>query len=543
MDGGVKQKLKAEDLKNTIKLNAEHQRERDAGFAGVGGGLSFIVEPQCATKAGQLIIETDQDGVSLETTPSSMASHSVLYSAIYQTPSTSDDPATLEHFETAFLTKYFDDVFPFLFPFYRPSILETGRYWILSLLKHSDVARHAALGLCTYFATVRMQETYSGRFEPCKKQLWDRLSQQVDGYFKQIQIEVQQLRLQAGGATDQDRVRSMHSIFQVLLFEVALGKTKSWDVHLTAALGLFDEMYCTSTKHEAVPSFMSLLGGLGKPAWSIHDIDSPIWNTEQAGFRFLTALLIYLDVVGSTATELSPRLLNDYSVLLADTDESDHTNQSLKLQLSAYVGCENWVIAAIGETAALTKWKKDAQSHGCLSMPALVERAKRIEEALEKGIARLDARSRGSKNIKETDLFASYGRSPPPVTTELTTAIWAQAARIYLAVVVSGWQPCNATIRTGVRKSLELLQGIKSPCHLHALKWPFVVAGCMAEPGEEQHQYMVVLNHNYEMGMYGVMKEAQDILIKTWEERKASSWDEEYLASCLRILGHPVLLV
>jgi hypothetical protein len=52
---------------------------------------------------------------------------------------------------------------------------------------------------------------------------------------------------------------------------------------------------------------------------------------------------------------------------------------------------------------------------------------------------------------------------------------------------------------------------------------------------------MTILHSNNEMGMYGVMTEARDILIKTWQDRSdRDDWD---LASCFRILGFPVLLM
>jgi len=532
-----------ETLKNRIKRNAEHDKERAAGSVGVNGGLNFLVEPQSATISSVFASVNSHGAGRIDTTPVLVGSGTGLDTAIYQTSSFPDDPAALKHFETAFTTKYLDDLFPFLFPFYRPNILETGRYWILSLLEHSDVARQAALSLTSYFLTVCMQETYPGEFEPCKKEIWGRLSQQTNGYFMRVQEEVEQLRLQAGGATVQDRARSMASIVQALLFEVALGRSGSWNIHLTAALGLFEEISCAQTKHEATPTFMSLLIGFGKPAWYTPEIDSYVWNTEQAGFRFFTALLIFLDVVGSTATEERPRFLDHYPLLLADIDEGEHTHEPISLQLSVYVGCENWIIIAIGEIAALAKWKKDAKSNGSLSVMELARRAMRIEASLDKGILRLETRSSESVNPKQNRSPSWYGRPPPLISSQTASSIWAQAALIYLAVVVSGWQPSNAAIRTGVRRTISLLLPIKSPSHLQAFKWPFVVAGCLAEPGEEQHQFMAILRSNNEMGMYGVMTEARDILLKTWEKRCTFDRDGWEMASCFRILGFPVLLM
>jgi hypothetical protein len=237
-----------------------------------------------------------------------------------------------------------------------------------------------------------LQDSYPGRFEPCKKEMWVRLGQQTNGYFQSIQEEVEQLRFQAGGASVEDRARSMSSIVQALMFEVVLGRSSSWNVHLTAALGLFDEIRCAQTKHEAEPTFMSLLVEFGKPAWYTPEIDSYIWNSEREGFRFFTALLTFLDVIGSTAMKQCPRLIEHFPLLLPDIDDGDQTHRPISLQLSGYIGCQSWVIAAIAQTAALDRWKKDAILNGSLSVMELAERARQIEDALDKGILRLQTR-------------------------------------------------------------------------------------------------------------------------------------------------------
>ncbi|KAL9087172.1 MAG: hypothetical protein Q9165_006823 [Trypethelium subeluteriae] len=579
----------AESIKYQIRRNAQHQRERDAGLAGVNGGLNFIVEPTTANNSCQLApplgrqnaVEPRPDtrsphrplsGLELVT---SVSNSSISQSFISASPPTNlesgganatsshltslDDPPSQltdadycsptasdsKHFEEAFLAKYLDDVFPYIFPFYRPSVLETGRSWILSLLRHSDVARHAVLSLTTYYVTAVLEDVHPGEHESCKKLMWSRLSEQTGGYLKRIQEQVDGLRVGLRMATTLERARSMESIIQALIFEVALGRSGSWKIHLAAALGLFDEMIRHQQQEEADPTFLSLLNRVGKPAWYALESDSYIWDSEQAGFRFFTALLVFLDAIGSTAMEQSPRLLDHYPLLLAHDDDCQQMRESIPLRLSAYVGCQNWVITAIAEVAALSKWKNDMKSNGSLSVMELAMRARCIEKTLDEGILGLENGSTDVFNAREKKSWFSCGqlRSAHRRSSALATNIWARAAQIYLTTVVSGWQPCNVSIRTAVRRILFLLQKIDSPGHLRTLTWPIVVAGSLAQRGEEQQQVRAMLDDNSEMKSFGTMATARDILVKLWENQGVTDRDTWDLPSCLRVLGFPALLI
>lgn len=240
--------------------------------------------------------------------------------------------------------------------------------------------------------------------------------------------------------------------------------------------------------------------------------------------------------------EQCPRLLNHYPLLLAEVD-GEGTHEPISLRLSGYIGCQNWVIVAIAKAAALVKWKKDAKSNGSLSVMELADRATCIEEALDKGILSLETGSSNSSSARDNKFRFGYGRSLPPVSSVIATNVWAQAARIYLAVVVSDWQPRNASIRAGVRNTLALLQTIHSPSHLHTFTWPLVVSGCLAEPSEEQNHFQAILDDQSEMGMFGAMTEARDIIIQTWENRGTLDRDNWDLASCFRTSGFPALLI
>jgi hypothetical protein len=579
MDGGYKQKKMSEIIKEEIKHNAQHRRERDNSSTNANGGSNFFI-------VSHRIADSPVDNLAINsnTTPET-SNNSDINAIASRTADPVDHQPTLQenardvpamyndstlgytegppsnlafqfpnmfgndHYELAFLMKYLDDVFPFLFPYYRPSLMETGRSWIISLLRTSNVARHAVLSLTTYFFTVLLTDLHPGEYERCKKEMWSRLGGQTESYIEQVQQEIKQLRVQPASTTVLQRVHTMEGIIQALLFEANLGRSDNWAVHLNAVLGLFNEIIqdCRSSEDTEL-SFMSLMNSIGKPAWytaCTPGSGSYIWTSDQAGFRFFSALLVYIDVIGSTSMRQRPRIFDHYSFLLADVDDGHERGTTIPLQLSRYLGCQNWVISAIAETAALSEWKTEARITGSLSILELVKRAQRIEKILDEGMLSINNCKPKSSNAKHNKLwqYCNHLRPPPCVSSADATEIWSCATRVYLAVVVSGWQPSNPEIRTGVQEMLRFLRNIHSPSHLRTFSWPIVVSGCLAAPGEERKQFWALLNDNIEVGTFGAMAEARNILVKVWENSGTVGCEDWDIASCLNILGYPALLI
>ena len=229
MDGGPEQRRMAERLRHTIRRNSQFRRERNA--KGDGNRADFIVETgspdKCLNASGDDYHRNDLVPVSgtAETgQPNSvlMANRPNLDASPRESRKRSSSPLG-EHSEIAFLAKYIDDIFPFLFPFYRPSMMETGRSWLLLLSQHSDVARHAMLCLAAYFFAVFLKDEYPGQHDHCRREIWTRLGEHTSGYVGKIQRSIEQLRAQPESTTTGEKARSMEGIVQAILFEAALG--------------------------------------------------------------------------------------------------------------------------------------------------------------------------------------------------------------------------------------------------------------------------------------------------------------------------------
>ncbi len=447
-------------------------------------------------------------------------------------------------FEIDFLMKYLDYVFPLLFPFYQPGLHETGRSWVLVLLRRSRVAFHSAMSLSVYFFIFTLIDVYPGQHDVCKGQLWEKVGRQTDMCFEMIQHDIQDLSFRGSQSTLLEKVRVMESITQFLIFEVALSRSANWNLHLTPALALFEEIWQSTTTEGSEPKLLAVLDAMTLHLRYSLDHGGYVWSPEQAGFRFFTGLLVFIDIIASTSLKQPPRLTEYHPHLLADLDNGEPDFGMVPVQLSSLVGCQNWVLLAVSRITLLDAWKKDMKKSARLSTIELVDRASHISRTLNDGISRLDKATSGPQKDKSLN-FRSYfnGHLSTSSRSTISTRIWAHAAHIYLAVVVSGWQPSNAEIRCGVSQMLELLRTVDCSTHLRTLAWPLCVAGCMSEAGSHEQELRNLLTGMDELSMVGALGEARKIMERVWENRETldrETWD---LAACFRILGAPVLLV
>ena len=448
-------------------------------------------------------------------------------------------------FEIDFLMKYLDYVFPLLFPFYQPGLHETGRSWVLVLLRRSRVAFHSAMSLSVYFFIFTLIDVYPGQHDVCKSQLWEKVGRQTDMCFEMIQHDIQDLSFRGSQSTLLEKVRVMESITQFLIFEVALSRSANWNLHLTPALALFEEIWQSTTTEGSEPKLLAVLDAMTLHLRYGLDHGGYVWSPEQAGFRFFTGLLVFIDIIASTSLEQPPRLTEYHPHLLADLDNGEPDFGMVPVRLSSLVGCQNWVLLAVSRISLLDGWKKDMKKAAGLSTIELVGRASHISRTLNDGISRLDKATSGPQRDNSLN-FRSYLNghlSTSSRSSTIPTRIWAHAAHIYLAVVVSGWQPSNAEIRCGVSQMLELLRTVDCSTHLRTLAWPLCVAGCMSEAGSHEQELRNLLTGMDELSMVGALGEARKIMERVWENRETldrETWD---LAACFRILGAPVLLV
>ncbi|KAL7961531.1 fungal-specific transcription factor domain-containing protein [Trichoderma compactum] len=420
------------------------------------------------------------------------------------------------------LMRYLDHVFPFLFPFYRTSLLDPGRGWIFQLLTQSRVAFHSVIGVSAYFFSVALSEKYSGReHEMCKTVVWSKLIQQADMCFDMLQQDIQELNDRGDEANLLDKVRVMESIVQFLIFETAVGRSANWGNHLSPTVALFRDILQNHGVNNSASPVVDILSKIAqRPLYALKK-DHYVWDSRQECFRFFAGILLFIDTIASTSLGRPPQLLEYHPQFLTNRDDGEYIKGETTIRLSRLVGCHNWAIRVVAEISALNAWKKENVRMGSFLGTELAERARHIDEILDEGMSQMD-------NDRTTDTVTS-------------TKIWAYAARIYLAVVISGWQPILPGVRSGVAHALRLLQTVVGSSHLRVLAWPLCVAGCMAERAQEQ-AFRNLFSELDKPALIGILGEALRVMESVWQNRGNMSselWDVE---AFLNILGTPVLL-
>lgn len=464
---------------------------------------------------------------------------------------TTSSPATLTSpgraWEMDFTMIYLDYVFPFLFPFYRPPLVGTSRAWLLSFMRQNSAVFHSVLSLSSFFFTVALKDIFGER-EPCKSLVWKQVVNQAGMSFEQIQKDLAEINNTTVHVDPLQKAHLMENIVQLLIFELFVSRSVDWNTHLLPALTLFEDIFEEATR--AHPAGTGLLCVLEPMAWSrpcVRGLERPVWNPDQAAFRFFLANLVYMDIVASTSLERAPLLRKYHSRILADSAPEQITDP---LDLSAFLGCQNWVLLAVGQISSLDAWKKRSIEAGNLSQLGLEEQANGIFQDLDKGLYRLDTPSAlapGTYNSNRSYHLQPYynhklqytGRSP----SELPTRIWAHAARAYLSVVVSRSATSDARTRRDVAQVVKILQSVDCVAQMHTFAWPMCVAGCLAEGKIQQQEFETIITGAGHPQLLSALHEAGRIMKTVWASNEGLGRGTLDIAACLQILGLPALLV
>jgi hypothetical protein len=562
MDSGFGQKEKAEEVKREIKSAAARRRgvlpmdilepiaaepDRDTGLA-TGGFNRQSASTRCPPFRAEPTPDSSPGWTSTSTRPSteptSSNGHPEPWNRLdrLSMSNSSDGQSGDSELDRRFMMFYHDHFFPFLFPFYKPLLLEGGRTWIMELVVGDQAMWHTTLCLSTYFVSVALDGAVSGQ-HVCKTLAWEKLLRQMGVSFIMLQRNLQE----AASSNTQDLIvktsRTMGSIIQLQRFEVSVGNFENCRKHLDAAITLFIQIFRAAENvidRRELPTFYGVLSHMGRPLWAITSQQSGAWNSDQAAFRFYSALLIVDDIIASTCMGEPPRLLEYHARLLTNGCSSD---ERPPLNLEDFIGCENWVMLQIGEIAALDAWKKSVKKAGKLDMMELVARASAIKQILLDNLARLDAAAYTPKTNR-LGLFTLYNDQLPPMPggcTAFVTRVWAHAALLYLSVMVSGWQPGSAGIRENVIQTLALLEQMPAPELLRTMVWPFCMVGCLAEPGEEFH-FRAMANALVPHRLFGPARKALEIMENVWKCRDELTIETDF-AACVCSLGYMSLLV
>ncbi|KAH7363507.1 fungal-specific transcription factor domain-containing protein [Plectosphaerella cucumerina] len=594
MDGGPRQKEMATMLKRQVKVQANHRRERkylqnfEPGpsapdfddSASDSGDISGPASADGSSRAGGA---TTSPSTSHDTPPDSSAAAfrfdavKTSIADVAATPAAapaaapaptpggeghpweSDQDNDENEMNTVMI--YFDHVFPFLFPFYRPSLLEGGRGWLLSLLRANKAVYHTGLSLSSYFASVIISaaEGYSG---PCQDRARTRLQEQQSLALRELQSDMTAIVTRGPGENLKDRIRVLNSIIHLLVFDVSVTHSGQWCIHMKAAISLFQQIIPSASLWQ---ERIQQLGYIpGKPMPQGRTIP---WSTEQAAMRTFGGALFLIDTLAATAGERRPLLL-DYHATALDlehTRDPAADNRS-RIRFEDLFGMETWVVHVVGEIAALDAWKKESRRSGTLSMTQLVSRAAVLQQALTDGIACLEGRCpilaslddgccspvprphplhhHNPSSASKPDTLALYGRftaADNECIVPIYTKIWAYGALAYLSVVVSGWQPSCPEVAAPATAARALLDALPMPACTRIVAWPWFIVGCLSPP-HERYKFRDLLPQMGSLGVFCSVTPALAAMEIVWArgDVQDDQWD---FASCMQTLGHPILIL
>jgi hypothetical protein len=513
MDGGVKQEAMAEQIKEEVKQQAPYRRRGKRESGAKSNFNVSIPEHGDQSKASSYMHGSSATPSDPSDAASPVDTKNVCKQVLQIRPFAQSD--------SVLLVFYLERILPFLFPFYRPEPLHGGRAWILDLVISSPVVRQAILCQSSYFFALA-----HGTSTITDDRMWEALLEQTRDAFNMLRNSIQIIESYDKNEHIQGSVRTLAAVMQLQRFEIAITCFDNCQAHLNAALTIFKkvvDVVGAANLASCSTTFQTILGLLGPPKWILPAQQAEVSSSEQAAFRFSTALLLFDDIIASTALQERPQLYDYHHNLLCKSDGIDSVPPPINLETT--MGCQNWVLKQIGEIAVLDAWKKHCKAAGNLDVGELVHRATATKKTLEAHLSRFetDLVSVPQESSLLDDVFAAEDYSGQTRTiarqSSLVTRIWAHSAFLYLSVIVSGWQPANADVRRHVAQVLELLtHHVSPPALLRTMAWPFCVVGCLTESAQKA-RIRDMVDSLRPASRFSTVRRGFDIIEKVWNDR------------------------
>lgn len=190
---------------------------------------------------------------------------------------------------------------------------------------------------------------------------------------------------------------------------------------------------------------------------------------EAAIYRFLTLIIVWLDIISSITVGRSPQLLRYHTqIVTADA----------QMKFEKLMGCENWVMLLIGRIAALQEIKIQAMQQEEFDCSELRQDVADIGRQIQDGLSSLTF---GSPYISEKDSTSKLATTID--SPRLVTHIFAYTASIYLHLVTEGFENLEV-LSTTISEAISLLQTQTSAQTLPAFVTPLYIIGSVARQEE-----------------------------------------------------------
>ncbi|XDG04370.1 hypothetical protein ABKA04_003985 [Annulohypoxylon sp. FPYF3050] len=432
---------------------------------------------------------------------------------------------------------YIEDVFPLLFPFYRPRPLQGGRSWILESAMSNQLVRAIITCQASHF--------FSLLRGPTRSQARKKMVAKIKDFT--FEIVTQGLRdfVEMGTKHLRHAIQILVAMLQVQRFEIAISVFRNCQQHLDSAMCIFKGILGSMSNglKEPASSFKEIMHRLEIPILKKDALNIGFKSAEQTGFRFSSALLIFDDIIASTTLQEEPKLFQYLPQLLDCEDELTPL-----INLADVVGCHNFVMLKIADISALNAWKHQCKRAEYADAHTLAQRAAPIYEALENYLVKLERSEENIISAEDTrqDIFITDPNEQSEALSNqviLTTRVWAHAAALYLSLVTAEWKATKIETNYHVYRIIDILTyEITPPARLRAMAWPIYVAGCLARP-EEENSLRDIIHRLQPPDLFSAVYKALEIMENVWAKREASGASCRDLTACFKGLSDDLLLL
>ncbi|KAG8875875.1 hypothetical protein FRB97_004670 [Tulasnella sp. 331] len=217
---------------------------------------------------------------------------------------------------------------------------------------------------------------------------------------------------------------------------------------------------------------------------------------------FIIKATAWFDVIGSVTMRRKPHFLSTYQELFGRQGGA---------MMERIMGCDERVLLAIAETAALAEWRHDMERKNCLSFMDLAARANKIEPHLSftgpvysgaSFVDESDGSASPNSTVDEYDaiLGTTSGQASASTSTSggtsrsqrhaerrtvhqirLVSNVFRAAGKLYLHTVVSGCNPDVKEIKDAVAETVSAFEHLQASTTDRSLVFPIALAGCMTD--------------------------------------------------------------
>ncbi|RKL31463.1 hypothetical protein BFJ72_g11097 [Fusarium proliferatum] len=506
MDGGYKQKQRAKFVKAQVIQGATSRRAK---------GFAVQVQP-LQQEYGSSVIELNEVP-SEDNSPSLGEPGTWVSSNDTARFGRAVHPTNQKETDDFLTSLYLDTVFPHLFPLYHPQTFAGGRTWLLKAILEQPAIYHPVISISAYYFTLLLaRDARQTLRTPCEQQVWDTLALHMNCSLKIIQGEMAAFNTGPRGKEDPlKQARLLGAIVQQLIFDTAMAQGADWNLHLTAALGLFRDIIETHRQADGTFDLEAFLQNVA-PRSSIFDglkLHMRPWSEDQNAFRFFTAFLIYADVISGVMSGAPPKLQPYHGVLIA-ADPMNDGGKVPALETEEFIGCAGWVLAVLGQISSIDASQKasgDNAFHG---------RADGDRGILAEMKTKLQTGLRDTQIDSQKDLAADQ-----------VAEAWIHGATLYLLMVEQRRRPSQTETKDHVQFIARLIGSPACQVSLRSVMWPFFIAGVLAEK-EDEVIFIEAVSKLGPLKAFGSAKEALSLLERAWLARDETPRHDWRLSDC-----------